>query len=705
MTTTDPTPVIRTLLLCDLVASTSLVEHLGDAKAAEVLARHDRLARDLLVEFNGREIDKSDGFLLLFERPIAALRFALGYQAGLRSLGDSIGAALAARVGIHVGEVVLRENTAADLARGAKPLEVEGLAKAVAARIMALAPAGRILLTRTAYDLARRSAVGMDGTEPLRWAIHGNYRLTGVADPVEVCEVAEPGDGELTTPQSVNKARSAGESDEPLLAVLAFDNLSSDPEMQFFSDGVSEELIQRLSRGAGLNVIGRTSSFQFRGERKADAAAILGCSHLLDGSIQRAAGRVRVNTSLVEARSKRTLWSDRYDRGLEDIFAVQDEISECIATSLHQAFRSFSSPAVDPAAYDLYLRASPQSYAPDELRSHIGLLEVATQRAPELAEAWGRLAFLRGWLRLYQPYAERAATTDLIQHAASRALELDPENVDALLGQYFCVPPFGHFVESEPLAERIRATPGPSGMIYAAWDLRNTGRVRQSLADTERAYALDALSTMTVNLAAVARMAAGRPDLAVPLFEELAERMPEMSFPVANLARAHAFREDWDAVDRVLDLAKRRSLREFEEGMSFIRAKRDPTPANVNLVRDELEAGVRKTGCVNLSPLVYAAHLGLVDEAYRAADAARLGPTGTANDSMGPDAYRPALMFNVSMPELRNDPRFVRLCARLGLIDFWIATGKWPDCADEVAYDFRAACRKAGDVPRERFGF
>lgn len=94
---------------------------------------------------------------------------------------------------------------------------------------------------------------------------------------------------------------------EPVLAVLPFDNLSSDPEMQFFSDGVSEEIIQRLARGANLKVIGRTSSFQFRSERKAEAARALNCSHVLDGSIRRAAGRVRISAHLVEASSRTTM--------------------------------------------------------------------------------------------------------------------------------------------------------------------------------------------------------------------------------------------------------------------------------------------------------------------------------------------------------------------------------------------------------------
>jgi TolB-like protein/class 3 adenylate cyclase len=702
-------PTIRTLLLCDLVASTKLVERIGDAAAADLLARHDRMARDLLAREGGREIDKSDGFLLLFERPIEAVRFALSYQAGLRELGAAFGSVVASRVGIHVGEVVLRENTAEDVARGAKPLEVEGLAKAIAARVMSLAGDGRILLSRAAYDFARRAAVGMGDAGPLRWAVHGPYRLAGVEDPLEVCEVAAAGDAPLTPPVSAEKAQRVADEDAasvaadagPLLAVLAFDNLSSDPEMQFFSDGVSEDIIQRVSRAPTLKVISRTDSFQFRGERKAEAARSLRCTHILDGSIRRAAARVRVSAHLVEASSRTNLWSDRYDRGLEDIFAVQDEISESIAEALHQELSSVPTRNVAPDVYDRYLRVASRSYAPNELRAHVEQLEVVTQRAPHFAEAWGRLAYLRSWLRFYEPFTARAASAERVAREASRALALDPQNVDAMTARAFVLPPFGSFIEVDAAVQRIRRTPGVADRRrYIGWYLRTLGHLRESLEESELAYRLDSVDPMSANLAAMARMAAGRVAEAVPIFEALVEREPEMSFPVSSLLRAHAFLEEWEAVDRLLALAEKRELREFRDG-----AKRDPTPENVGRWRGEFEAQVAETGCVDVSRLVYTAHLGLVDEAYRAADGARLGPRGAGDDQMGPDGYRTGLLFQVGMPELRSDPRFVPLCARLGLAEFWLATGKWPDCADEVPYDFRAACEAARDVPKEAFGF
>jgi adenylate cyclase len=199
-------------------------------------------------------------------------------------------------------------------------------------------------------------------------------------------------------------------------------------------------------------------------------------------------------------------------------------------------------------------------------------------------------------------------------------------------------------------------------------------------------------------------MAAGRVAEAVPVYEDLIVRVPEMSFPVSSLLRCYAFQQDWAAVDRLLALAAKRQLREFQAGLPFIQAKRDPTPENIGGWRSALEAHVSETGCVDVSRLVYAAHLGLVEEAYRAAETAHLGPAGTNNDMMGPDGYRTSLLFQAGMPELRNDPRFARLCARLGLVEFWIKTGKWPDCTNEVPYDFKDECAKVQHVPKEDFG-
>ena len=663
---------LTTIVALDVAGYSARTEADEAKTTAEVAALRSVIER-IAGPHGGRVFNTAgDGFMLEFGSSLAAVEaaFALAEQCEPKL-----------RVGVHLGDVVVQPNG-----------DLLGHGVNVAARLMACSDPGSVLVSAD----VRRTIRG-----PLaeRLVSRGTLQLDKMTEKIEAFALPAVGSAVVAAPSKRS---------EPLLAVLPFDNLSDDREMQFFSDGVSEEIIQRLSRGARMKVIGRTSSFQFRGADKTarKVANELKCTHILDGSIRRASGRVRISTHLVEAASQTTLWSDRYDRTLEDIFAVQDEIAEHIAVALDQTFTSFATKAIDPSAYDLYLRASPRSYAPDELRTSVGLLEAATQRAAHFAEAWGRLAFLRAWLRFYQPFADRAASADFVRREAARALAFDPQNIDALLAQLFLSPPFGRFVDDVAIVERIRQVPGVGdAQIYVGWYARNIGQVRESLKETERAFRLDVLNPMSANLVGLARMAAGRVAEAVPVFEDLMARVPEMSFPIANVMRAKAFLEDWAAVDRLLDPSARVRLREFQDGVAFIQAKRNPTPENIGGILSALEAHFKKTGSVDVSRLVYAAHLGLVNEAYRTAETARLGPLGTADDIMGPDGYRTALLFHAGMPELRNDPRFVPLCARLGLVEFWLVTGKWPDCIDEVPYDFKAECEKARHIPIQDFGF
>jgi predicted ATPase/class 3 adenylate cyclase/Tfp pilus assembly protein PilF len=175
------TPVsdLRALLLTDVVDSTKLTEALGDAAMAVLWAAHDRAARDLLPVWRGREIDKTDGMLLLFDTAADALGYALAYHRALAGLKLPF----LARAGLHVGPVSLRANPADDVARGAKPVEVDGLALPVAARVMSVALGGQTLLSADA-----RIALGVTSRRVLS---HGHWRLSGVADPVELFEVGE----------------------------------------------------------------------------------------------------------------------------------------------------------------------------------------------------------------------------------------------------------------------------------------------------------------------------------------------------------------------------------------------------------------------------------------------------------------------------------------------------------------------------------
>jgi predicted ATPase/class 3 adenylate cyclase len=179
------------LLLTDLVDSAALASQVGDAAMASLWAAHDRLARDLLRLWRGREIDKTDGFLLMFQHAGDALSYALAYHRALAGLETQLCAELGAdlrvraRAGLHVGQVSVRENPAADVALGAKPIEVDGLSKPLAARVMSTALGGQTLLTPAALQAV--------GTVPQRVLSHGHWHVKGLPAPVELFEVGEPG--------------------------------------------------------------------------------------------------------------------------------------------------------------------------------------------------------------------------------------------------------------------------------------------------------------------------------------------------------------------------------------------------------------------------------------------------------------------------------------------------------------------------------
>ncbi|RLA38485.1 MAG: hypothetical protein DRR06_20735, partial [Gammaproteobacteria bacterium] len=288
----DRSAVLRTLLITDLVNSTKLLEELGDKRAFEIFGLHDRIARDLLPRFSGREIDKTDGFLLLFDRPIDALGYSLAYHRALDELSKTEEVDLAARAGIHLGEVWVRENTPEDIARGAKPLEVEGLAKPMAARLMSLAKGRQTLVTRGAYDLAKRAAVDLKESR-LSWCSHGAYAFKGVDEPIRVHEIGEEGFAPLERPPDsakvwrvtrsgtpVAKARrrvpliiggvaaliiallavvfmqqSTSMDDRLTVAVLGFKNVKGDQDAQWLSTALVESLGAELASGGQLRTV------------------------------------------------------------------------------------------------------------------------------------------------------------------------------------------------------------------------------------------------------------------------------------------------------------------------------------------------------------------------------------------------------------------------------------------------------------------
>lgn len=231
---------IRALLLTDVVDSTKLSEELGDGAMASVWAAHDRLARDLLPAWRGREIDKTDGMLLMFEQAADAVSYALEYHRGLAALAVP----LKARAGLHVGAVILRENSADDVARGAKPLEVDGLAKPTAARVMSLARGGQLLLTAEAREAL--------GETDLRIVSHGHWVMKGISEPVELFEAGGP-DAPFVAPPNGEKVYRVVRSGERWLPVAEIPNNLPNQVTSFI--GRERELDEIKERLAGVRLL------------------------------------------------------------------------------------------------------------------------------------------------------------------------------------------------------------------------------------------------------------------------------------------------------------------------------------------------------------------------------------------------------------------------------------------------------------------
>lgn len=350
---TASSPRLRCVLICDLADSTALIERLGDSQASVVLREHDRIARQALVRHHGQEIDKTDGFLALFERPIEAVAFAIDYQQQLARLGQENGALLQTRVGIHVGEVLSWRNRPEEVAGGAKPVEVEGLAKAIAARLMTLADPGQILLSESAYSLALRARDELPTDWNPRWKEHGHYRLHGVSKPLPVFEVAAGGRPPLP-PRNKIKARRLRPWYRwpPIYALLALAlvaaplwyllkpapaiafverdwllvgdlrNLSTDRSIEAPLDyalrlGLEQSrhlnTISRSRTREGLAQMALDPNTQVDRDRGSELALRLGARALLLPTVHQSGGRLRFTAELVDPHTQATVYSHFQD--------------------------------------------------------------------------------------------------------------------------------------------------------------------------------------------------------------------------------------------------------------------------------------------------------------------------------------------------------------------------------------------------------
>jgi hypothetical protein len=467
---------------------------------------------------------------------------------------------------------------------------------------------------------------------------------------------------------------------------------------------VSEEILQTVARGAELKVIGRGSSFQFRGPDKAAAhvAHALRATHVLDGSVRRSGGKVRVAANLIECASETTLWSDRFDRELSDVFALQDEIAAAVADALKVAFspKSKAEP-IDPAAYSLYLKALEVrnlGLDTDSRGAVIDLLERAVQLAPQFARAWVFLATMLAMrLRIDDAEGDRAQLRAKVVAAAQTALAIDP-NLGGVFQVLGALEPPAHFVQRESFHQRALALSGddPTVLTNASLFYAEVGALARAAELAARAYELDPLYPWAANWYAVTLEKAGRLEESRAMHEAFHRLWPENELIALDAMECAANGDQWDWYDQLQQDAEARGFSGviYRRMVSFLDAVR-ASDGEGWLAAAQREFARR--GEIAARTLVHLHRLGFAEEAFDLIERASFDYVRSSEGRVPDGTLSPIIMFSAfDAPAFREDTRFVRLCAKLGLCDYWTETGHWPDCAAQGAlpYDFKAECRR-----------
>ncbi len=475
---------LAVILHADVVASTKLVRHdetiahqrIRDAfqRFAETIKAHDGVAREI----------RGDALIAEFSRASDAVAAAIEFQGAnevyLQELPDQIHPVL--RIGIAMGEVIVADNT------------VTGEGIVLAQRLEQLAEPGGIRLQGAVYETVPRRL-------PFEFENLGERELKGFDEPVRVYAVEQQSQAHA---QARPKVTTAGYADKPSIALLPLGNMSGDPEQEFFSDGITEDIITELSRFSMLNVIARHSSFAFKGKDVdiKEVAAKLGVQYLVEGSVRRAGNQARITAQLVDAESGKQIWGERYDRELDDIFAVQDEVTRAIvATIAAQLGKTVSEkaarkPTNSIESYEYLLQANRQYYRfnPDDNIAAARLYRKAIERDPQFSRAYAGLAntyttdYFLGWLRTEKPLHNAL-------EYSQKALEFDNHDALARIILAWALIGKGRWEEAEKELDRVLTMkPGEADILAEAGNgFKAVGRLDVGIALLEEAIRLNPL--------------------------------------------------------------------------------------------------------------------------------------------------------------------------------------------------------------------
>jgi adenylate cyclase len=537
----------------------------GDEEGTlERLKEHRRdLVDPKIAEHDGRIVKTTgDGLLVEFASVVDAVRCAVDIQRNMaeRNAGVPADRRIAYRIGINVGDIIIDDG------------DIFGDGVNIAARLEALAESGGICASQVVHDQVR---------DKLDFIFEdmGEQQVKNIARPVRALRILLDEAQRSSEPRAAESARAL--SDKPSIAVLPFQNMSGDPDQEYFVDGIVEDIITGLSRMKWLFVTARNSSFTYKG-RAVDVIKVgreLGVRYVLEGSLRKAGERVRVSAQLIETATGSHVWAERYDYPVGDIFALQDEITlsvvGAIEPSLRQAEieRAKRKRPENLDAYDLYLRALPHAQVamPGDGETALSWLRKSLALEPDYAAAHALAAWCyeQRYLRGGMHEADKIAG---LKHARA-ALAAGADDATTLATAGFVIGLVEHDYETAMNAiDHALTLNGSSALALALGStiLAHDGRITQAIEYGERALRLsphDPTVYLQLTALGIAQLAAGRFEEAAAVCNKACQSNPRFSFPVvlqtaalACLGRANEARA---SARRVLELEPHFSIAEF----------------------------------------------------------------------------------------------------------------------------------------------
>jgi adenylate cyclase len=404
---------LAAILAADVVGYSRLAGSDEDRTLARLRALRSDLLDPAIAVHNGRVVKRTgDGILIEFRSVVDAVRCAVEVQDGMveRNTGLAAERRVEFRVGVHLGDVV--EESDGDLM---------GDGVNIAARLEGAAEPGGIYLSYAAYEQVRDKVKE-------EFLDLGEQSFKNIARPVRVYRLCRDAKAASSAPAL---------PDKPSIAVLPFTNMSGDPEQEYFSDGISEDIITALSKLRWFFVIARNSSFIYKGKavQMKTVAEELGVGYVVEGSVRKGGDRVRITAQLIDAATNNHIWAERYDRGLADVFAVQDEITEAIVAAIEpqlyaaEDFRARRKPPDSMDAWDLVMRALSHYWRVTRQDNLVAqaLLEKAIVVDPNYGQALGVLAASHTF-GMHMGWADVATTAPIAERAALAAIRADSED-------------------------------------------------------------------------------------------------------------------------------------------------------------------------------------------------------------------------------------------------------------------------------------